>query len=540
MPRPKGRLIPAAAYYRMSSDKQETSIRDQRIAVEEYAREHGFQIVREYVDEGISGDATEKRKGFQEMHHDACNGGGFEVILCWDQDRFGRFSPHEASFWTWPLAQAGIRLVTTDKGPIDWSDFTEWLTFSVNQHGKHQFLRDLSRNTLRGKMEGAKRGDWMGKPPFGYRVKKKRLVLGPESEVETVRRVFREYLGGMSLRGICISLNDDGIKSATGGEFSANVIRKILGNVTYTGLYVWNHRRGGKYHSVVGGEIRRAKQPGLNDEDDCFVLENNHPAIVDVETFERVQARLAARKTSTTPHRNGGEYLFTRLVHCGRCGAKMHGRMIDGLIRYYCTRYDHARTCEPNAVGQDELLDVVIGAIEEQFSNPETVARFRDRLRKFLEEENGKPDLDTLKTMLAEAEQKLCKAKRRLVEVEDDLLDDVQDQVRYLRSQRDRIEASLREAGTPQARLLSEKGYLFDRVIKAVSSLRDRVKRADSLHKRETVQQWVERIEVISEPEMWGRRKVYRLKRGTLHLNASTFAELSPSWTRNSRSTRRR
>ena len=63
----------------------------------------------------------------------------FKAILVWDQDRFGRFSPHEASYRTYPLAQAGIQLVTTDKGPIDWNDFTEWLTYSVNQHGNfHQ------------------------------------------------------------------------------------------------------------------------------------------------------------------------------------------------------------------------------------------------------------------------------------------------------------------------------------------------------------------------------------------------------------------
>ena len=43
---------PAVAYYRMSSDKQETSIADQRAAVEEYAEQNGYTIVREYVGGG--------------------------------------------------------------------------------------------------------------------------------------------------------------------------------------------------------------------------------------------------------------------------------------------------------------------------------------------------------------------------------------------------------------------------------------------------------------------------------------------------------
>ena len=57
--------IAAAAYYRMSSDKQDKSITQQRDEVEAYARANGLQIVREYIDEGISGDATERRVEFQ-------------------------------------------------------------------------------------------------------------------------------------------------------------------------------------------------------------------------------------------------------------------------------------------------------------------------------------------------------------------------------------------------------------------------------------------------------------------------------------------
>ena len=46
-------LIPAVAYYRMSSDKQEASIPEQREAVQAYAKAHGYRIVREYLDEGL-------------------------------------------------------------------------------------------------------------------------------------------------------------------------------------------------------------------------------------------------------------------------------------------------------------------------------------------------------------------------------------------------------------------------------------------------------------------------------------------------------
>ena len=87
-------LIRAAAYVRMSSDKQEASIPEQEAAIRQYAPKHGYQIVRWYKDEGISGDDTEKRLGFKQMLHDATHSGGFEVIIVWDQDRCGAGLPH--------------------------------------------------------------------------------------------------------------------------------------------------------------------------------------------------------------------------------------------------------------------------------------------------------------------------------------------------------------------------------------------------------------------------------------------------------------
>ena len=50
--------INAVAYYRMSSDKQEYSIADQRTAVVKYAADNGYKITREYVDEAISGSTS--------------------------------------------------------------------------------------------------------------------------------------------------------------------------------------------------------------------------------------------------------------------------------------------------------------------------------------------------------------------------------------------------------------------------------------------------------------------------------------------------
>ena len=155
------------------------------------------------------------------MLADAQDKADFKAILCWQQDRFGRFSPLEASYRIYPLAQARVQLVTTDKGPIDWNDFTDWLTYSVNQHGKHEFLKDHSRNVTRGQMTAVEKGSWVGSPPYAYRVegarKNKQLVLDDPGKAKVVQRIFREFVEeGRSMTEIADRLNADGVVSPTG------------------------------------------------------------------------------------------------------------------------------------------------------------------------------------------------------------------------------------------------------------------------------------------------------------------------------------
>ena len=127
-----------------------TKLEDQRSEIERYAAANGYHIVRWYQDDGISGDATERRDGFLAFHKAACHGRDFDVVIVWDQDRFGRFDSMEAGYWIHPLRKAGVRLVSVNEGLINWDDFTGRVMYSLKQEGKHPLLRDLSRNVSRG------------------------------------------------------------------------------------------------------------------------------------------------------------------------------------------------------------------------------------------------------------------------------------------------------------------------------------------------------------------------------------------------------
>src|SRR3972149_21569 len=154
-------ILPAAEravlYLRMSDERQERSIGDQRTELLAYAQKHAYQIVGEYTDEAISGDDTQRRAGVLRMREDAQQG-EFSVVLCWAQDRFGRFDPIEGGYWILPFRNAGVRLETIAQGKIDWNDFAGRLIYMVQQEGKHAYLRDLSRNVARGQLNAAKNG----------------------------------------------------------------------------------------------------------------------------------------------------------------------------------------------------------------------------------------------------------------------------------------------------------------------------------------------------------------------------------------------
>ena len=148
-------LTPAVGYIRMSSNQQDASPPSNGQRSPSWPNKTGYRIIRWYEDPGISGDDTRKRKQFLRMIRDAEEKGDFAAILCWDQDRFGRFDTIEAGSIIFPLRQAGIWLQTVTQGRIDWNTFQGRLIYTVQQEGKHQYLIDLSRNVLRGKVASA-------------------------------------------------------------------------------------------------------------------------------------------------------------------------------------------------------------------------------------------------------------------------------------------------------------------------------------------------------------------------------------------------
>jgi DNA invertase Pin-like site-specific DNA recombinase len=476
-------------YMRMSTDRQEASISQQRDALVAFAAKQGHEIVGEYVDEGISGDATHKRKGFQAMIR-AAAGGGFDRILCWDQSRFGRFDSIEAGSWITPLRDAGVSLETMDSGAVDWNDFAGRITFAVAQEGKNAFLRDLSRSSLRGMAAKIRdgRGLYGGSTPYGYRretaiIDRKRITTLVSDEITgpIVQRMFETYAAaGGSLYSVVEMLNGEGIRSPYGcAQWRRSSVRRILTNPIYAGDIAWGRTMSGKYHARIGDEIV-ARRPGQRPAKNVPIVQRDAvPALVDRELFDRTQELLAKRKKAT--RRPASVRPLSGLVTCGCCGSPMHA---DGE-HYRCSRgvdFGHGSRCTASAVRADIALDALAGGLQKNLLAPARLRAVKDRLERLVETERratATGDTGGLDRRISDLDRQVSEGIARIPLLPKSLVPELAKNLDALRARRDALTRQRDAMGraAPGDRLPVE-----DRVAQAIAAaygLRDALRASD-------------------------------------------------------------
>ncbi|HXM59429.1 MAG TPA: recombinase family protein [Terriglobales bacterium] len=299
--------IPAAQYVRMSDDGQQYSIDNQKAAIQEYAKQHGFVIVRTYADAGKSGVVLNRREALRTLLEDVDLGKtDYKAILVYDVSRWGRFqNSDEAAHYEFLCTRSGIRLhycaeqFTNDDTP------STAILKALKRSMAAEFSRELGVKVYEGKKRLVKLGFWVGaKAGYGYRrmmlsadgrqkqklgdgerksltTDRVTLVLGPRKEVECVRRMFAMVIEHRhSCTEIARQLNRDRIPFH-GNEWERQDVFNVVTHPKYAGYNVWA-RTSAKLRSKVLylGRERWLMTPGA------------FPAIVDQTTFDRVQVML--------------------------------------------------------------------------------------------------------------------------------------------------------------------------------------------------------------------------------------------------------
>jgi DNA invertase Pin-like site-specific DNA recombinase len=345
----------AVAYVRRSTDRQEQSLGDQRRVIESHATKHGFEIVKWYEDDAISGASVDGRAAFKQMLTDAQSSGrDWRYVLVYDVSRFSRGDLDEAGYLRHQFRQVGVEVVYVNEN-LTGGDADD-LVVGVKQWMAQKYVKDLSKITIRGQVSHSESGGWCGgTPPYGYdlmyytsagvpfqqvrwlesgdkevydpagklirvlprgerlsssKQEHARLVPSLPARVAIIQRIFHEYVElGRGVRSIAEGLNRDGIPSPRDGNWSTNThaswsqgtIRSIVRNPVYRGDLFWNRRTFGKFNRVGGGvAVERpridADRPRENDAADWIVVRGTHDPLVPPSLVDRAQELLTARK----------------------------------------------------------------------------------------------------------------------------------------------------------------------------------------------------------------------------------------------------
>ncbi|MFN0017712.1 MAG: recombinase family protein [Pirellulaceae bacterium] len=427
------RQIPVALYLRMSSDKQECSIDDQRKALTEYCRQHGYRIVREYLDEGISGWKGKERLGFQQLIADAPKR-EFQAVLCWDQSRFSRFDPMEANYFWHILRREEVRIETMKEGRLDLDSLGGWLTASITQHGKAEYVKSMAVDIARGQRGKRAEGYWLNLAPFGYRKppgKNQRLILGPPEEVAAIQLMFKLRAQGYGHSAIAKVLNEQACVKPPFAEFWAKpCVRSTLRRVTYTG------------DSLTGASSR----PRFAGKAETKLVKDTHPAIIDKATWEAVR-----QLDGVTRKREGqGEGSpLAGLLYCSHCGKMLYDDKRRNV--YICGSFQAYGKCSSNRIDRGHMLAVLAAKIRGDVlgGSLEALTQRIEKYRAKQRTETPAIDLGDVRRQIAAIDAKLATAAERLMMITPSLVKTIEAKMVDLQRQREGLEAKL-DAPAPE------------------------------------------------------------------------------------------
>jgi len=462
-----------ATYVRMSTNRQEQSPKQQRAAIAEHAAKHGYVIVAEYADEGVSGTSVAKRRGFQRMHADAL-AGKFDRILCFDRSRFGRLDSLESGRWLAPLREAGVDLETLAEGVSNWNDFGGRVVDAVLAESKHAFAVDLARATTRGltakAVEG--RGYTGGVTPFGYRritrVEGRSRISTLEIDAlaaPAVQRMFEFYAApGGSLNGVARMLNELGVRCSNGGKlWRRNSVERILRNRVYVGDAVWGRRSSGKFFTRRNGSEIVARKPFAKTTLTVPIERKDAvPAIIDRETFAAVQRLLDERKKQTRSKQSIQP--LSGLVFCEGCGRALHSDGQDAMRCPSSGATGKGKQCSSARVPMRPLFDAVADGLRDRLT-PSKLAALEKAMRAAVARRDDHRAIDLkagLQARLRSLEAEIAAGANRVLEVPKSLLGEVAKALEQKTAERDRLAAELASINASTSRPVDAIGRLLE------------------------------------------------------------------------------
>ena len=370
----KHELGTAALYCRLSRDdnmdSESNSIQNQRKILQKAAKDKGYTDTIFFVDDGITG-TTMKRPGFQKMLT-AIEAGYISAVFVKDLSRLGRNYIEVGKLTEEFFPLHDIRLVAVSDG-VDSDEGEDDFTPFKNIMNEY-YAKDISKKRrIVNKMKG-NAGVPLSPPPYGY-IKNpddpRFWVVEPEA-AEVVRRIYRMALEGYGLAETAARLAADGVVNPTyywrsrgtsrGGSKSTveptkwghTTVKKILTLQEYCGDVI-NFKSYSKSYKMK----KRIENP----EENRAIFLNVHEAIIDRQTWEKVQAlqKGTRRKKPTVTQEPS---VFSGLLKCPECGGNLnfHFNQNNHDIKFFsCQNHNSGyRKCSKTHYIRLDFLEQVV------------------------------------------------------------------------------------------------------------------------------------------------------------------------------------
>lgn len=366
-----------ALYGRLSQDDglegESNSISNQKEILMKYAKEHNLKNPRYFLDDGISG-TTFERSGFKEMQALA-ESGIVKTIVVKDLSRFGRNYIEVGEYLEIKYPSLGVRFISIQEN-VDTlqNSGAEMMPFH-NIFNEWYAAQTSKKIRAVWQMKAASGKRVSSTVPYGYMKSpddKEKWIIDEEA-AEIVRKIFSLALAGRGISQIAVQLEREKVLVPTAYKiekglssthkypekpyyWEKSTVASILDNRQYTGCTV-NFKTttvSYKVHKVI-------HKP----EDEQQIIQNTQEAIISEDLWLRVQE---LRKNKRRPTATGRTSLFSGLVYCPDCGAKLHFAAAKSMTRqqehFRCANYKSGRgDCQVHFIRDIVLERIVFEAI---------------------------------------------------------------------------------------------------------------------------------------------------------------------------------
>lgn len=310
--------FPYMTYVRVSTDKDEqASSPENQIDVCRYWLErNNFEWNERSVvfDDGITGTVLLDRKAMQ-LILDKARRREIKMVVFKSIHRLARDLKDALEIKETLLAH-GVRLVTIEEDYDSLYEGKNDMKFEMAAMFAAQQPKAISVSISSAMAAKVRRGERVGKVPFGYKAEDKKMIIN-EEEAPTVRKIFKWYNeDGLGFKNITHKLNEELLlgnvaKPRKADKWQLTTVQTIIRNPAYAGIFIYNRYTTTK----IGGRKKQIKNP----REKWVIYENHHPAIISKAEWEKANSKeVLNKKTKITPWNE-----FRGLLRCSECNSNM-------------------------------------------------------------------------------------------------------------------------------------------------------------------------------------------------------------------------